>query len=153
MNPGGCKINGNMEQALDDVYRSVIMEHFRDPCNKHRLKDANLTAEGKNPLCGDEMTLELKVEGDKIMEAAFTGNGCAISMAAASMIIERLEGMTVDSAMNLVDGFINFIKNENPSVTEEELGDLATLKGVSQFPMRIKCALLPFTALKAAFFG
>jgi nitrogen fixation NifU-like protein len=138
------------ETGIDSLYRSVIMEHYRSPSNRGSMEGADLVAEGKNPLCGDEIRLELKVHDSRVMEARFTGEGCAISLAAASMFTEMLEDRTLAEAARLIEDFIRYLKGERNELDEETLEDLTALEGVSRFPARIKCALLPFTTLKEA---
>ena len=138
------------DKALDGLYRSVIMEHYRAPRHRGTLEGADLVAEGKNPLCGDEIRMELKFSDGRIHEVAFTGEGCAISLAAASIFSEMLEGRTRDEAKALIRHFTSFLKQERTGLDDEALEDLTALEGVSQFPARIKCALLPFTSLKQA---
>jgi nitrogen fixation NifU-like protein len=135
------------EAELDSLYRSVIMEHYRSPCNRRSVEGAQITAEGKNALCGDELRLELKVKDGRVEDAGFTGQGCAISMAAASMLTDRLTGIPLEEANRLIRIFTRFVKGEGEEGDETMLEDLAVFEGVSKFPVRIKCALLPFTAL------
>lgn len=143
----------NAEETLDGLYRSVIMEHYREPRNRRSLPGADLVAEGANPLCGDAVRIELKIDEGRVKEAGFTGEGCAISLAAASMFLEMLEGMTLEEAKRLIRDFSRFIRGERNDLDEDALEDLACLEGVSKFPARVKCALLPFTALGKAMEG
>jgi len=131
-----------------DLYRKVIMEHYREPAHRGKLDEPSVVAEGHNPLCGDDVRLELKIETGRVVQAAFTGDGCAISMASTSMLTDLLEGRTIEESLELIERFTRFIKGDRDGIDEHELGDLAALEGVSRFPVRIKCALLPFVSVK-----
>lgn len=136
------------ESALDGLYRSVVMEHYREPQNRRPVEGANVIAEGKNPLCGDDVRIELRVRENIVEDAGFSGEGCAISMASTSMLTEMLEGMRIEDAHALIRLFTRFIKGERNDLDVEPLEDLAALEGVSRFPVRVKCALLPFVAVR-----
>ena len=138
------------ESALDGLYRSVVMEHYREPQNRRPVEGANVVAEGKNVLCGDDVRIELRVSEGLVEEAGFSGQGCAISMASTSMLTEMLEGLRIEDAHALIRLFTRFIKGERDGVDREALEDLAALEGVSRFPVRVKCALLPFTAVEGS---
>lgn len=138
-----------VEVGLDDLYRSVILEHYRQPRNHGRLAQATLTAEGKNPLCGDEVRFQILLRRGVIEEIAFTGHGCAISVASASMLTELLRGKALPEARRLIALTADFLKGQRQGMEEEELGDVAALEGVAKFPVRIKCALLPFVAVRS----
>ena len=128
---------------LDSIYTDVIMEHSTATYNKHKLQDATNSEHGHNPSCGDDITLEIKKDGDIITDLAFTGHGCAISQASTSIMIDLLKGKTVEQATKLISIFIRMIKREN--VSEEELNELEeaqALKNISNMPARVKCAEL-----------
>ena len=128
---------------LDSIYTDVIMEHSTSTYNKHKLQDATNSEHGHNPSCGDDITLEIKKDGDIIADLAFTGHGCAISQASTSIMIDLLKGKTVEQATKLISIFIRMIKREN--VSEEELNELEeaqALKNISNMPARVKCAEL-----------
>src|SRR5437764_11246053 len=134
---------------LTDLYQEVILDHNRRPRNFHALADANHRAEGYNPLCGDRLTLYLKVEGDVISDAAFEGAGCAISKASASMITDVVKGRSVAEANAMFERFHRMVTTpaEQPV---EDMGKLSCLAGVREFPVRVKCASLAWHTLKAA---
>lgn len=138
---------------LSDLYQEVILDHNKSPRNFHKLEGANRTAEGYNPLCGDIVTVYVKLDGDVISEISFEGSGCAISKASASMMTDSLKGKTTAEAEALFDRVHKMLKGEiDPKADSIELGKLAVLSGVCQFPARVKCASLSWhtfhTALK-----
>lgn len=134
---------------LTDLYQSVILDHNRRPRNYSVLPTANRVGSGNNPLCGDEVTVYVKLDGDKIADISFQGSGCAISQASASLMTVNLKGKTVAEAEAIAGGVMNLIKSGQ--VDEAELSDLSALAGVHQFPARIKCATLSWhAALNAA---
>ncbi len=130
-------------EDLTDVYNDLIMEHSMNSYNKKKLEKADYSEIGHNPNCGDEITLELKLDGNKIEDMAFTGHGCAISQASTSIMIDTLRGKTIDEAKEIIKTFIEMIKRET---TDEEqlkkLEDAIAFKNVSNMPARVKCALL-----------
>ncbi|MDE1981030.1 MAG: SUF system NifU family Fe-S cluster assembly protein [Betaproteobacteria bacterium] len=132
---------------LRDLYQEVIFDHNRHPRNFGALPEANRHADGFNPLCGDRLTLHLRVEGGVIQEARFEGAGCAISTASASLMTEALKGKTEAEAAILFEGFHHMVMGEPVTV---DLGKLAVLAGVSEFPARVKCATLAWHTLNAA---
>ena len=134
---------------LSDLYQEVILDHNRRPRNFHALADASHSAEGYNPLCGDRLTLYLKVNGDTIEDVAFEGAGCAISKASASMMTDALKGRSVAEATALFDRFHRMVTTP-PSEPVEDMGKLSALAGVREFPVRVKCASLAWHTLKAA---
>ena len=134
---------------LNDLYQEVILDHNRRPRNFHALADASHSAEGYNPLCGDRLTLYLKVNGDTIEDVAFQGAGCAISKASASMMTDALKGRTVGEARALFERFHRMVTTP-PDQPVEDLGKLSALAGVREFPVRVKCASLAWHTLKAA---
>ncbi len=138
---------------LHDLYQEILLEHNNKPRNYRKLEDANRQADGYNPLCGDQITLYLKVEGDVITDVSFQGVGCAISRASASMLTQSIKGETLATAEEIFDGFHALITNPDADVDYDLLGDLEMLSGVSAFPTRIKCAVLPWHTLNAAIEG
>lgn len=131
---------------LDALYREVILDHHRHPRNFGPLPGADAQVEGFNPLCGDRVEVALKVSGGQVLaECKFTGEGCSICMASASMMTEEVTGKTLDQAAEHVDNFRALMKGEECPLGVE--GDLESLVGVRNFPVRIKCALLPWTTL------
>ena len=134
---------------LSDLYQEVILDHNRRPRNFHALAGASHSAEGYNPLCGDRLTLYLKLNGDTIEEVSFEGAGCAISKASASMMTDALKGRSVAEASALFDRFHRMVTTP-PSESVEDLGKLSALAGVREFPVRVKCASLAWHTLKAA---
>lgn len=132
------------------VYQELLLDHYRRPRNRGDLPDADVTVEQKNPLCGDVLTLQLTLDGDRISEAAFTGQGCAISQAAASMMTQLVKGKTLGEASALRDRFRAMILGDAEAAADKSLGDLRALAGVARLPVRVKCALLAFSALERA---
>jgi nitrogen fixation NifU-like protein len=135
---------------LDDLYQEVILDHGRKPRNFHKLADANHEAEGLNPLCGDHFKLYVKVDGDKIADIGFEGSGCAISKASASLMTLSVKGKSVREAEDLFERFHRLVTEGPGSVAATELGKLAALSGVCEFPTRVKCASLVWHTLKNA---
>lgn len=132
--------------ALDDLYREVILDHYSRPRNKGAIEDPDIKVEGANPLCGDELSIFVRLTDGKISEVKFLGRGCSISQASASMMTEQIRGKTLDEATRLVGRFKAMMHGEPAS--EDELGDLMALQGVRKFPVRIKCATLSWVALE-----
>lgn len=137
------------EQALDQLYRDVIFEHYRRPHNKGVIEDAQIVTKGNNPVCGDRVTVYGKLGGDGRLErVCFDGKGCAICMASCSLMTEAMRGKTLDEAGKASDHFKAMMRNEAPFEAPEELPDLEALEGVRKFSVRVKCATLPWTTLK-----
>jgi nitrogen fixation protein NifU and related proteins len=134
---------------LNDLYQEVILDHNRRPRNFHALQNASHSAEGYNPLCGDRLTLFLKIEGDTIADVSFEGAGCAISKASASMMTDALKGRSVAEAKALFERFHRMVTTP-PSQPVEDMGKLSAFAGVREFPVRIKCASLAWHTLNAA---
>ena len=134
---------------LNDLYQEVILDHNRRPRNFHALAGASHSAEGYNPLCGDRLTLYLKVEGNRIEDVSFEGAGCAISKASASMMTDALKGRTLQEADALFARFHQMVTTP-PDQPVEDMGKLSSLAGVREFPVRVKCASLAWHTLKAA---
>jgi len=135
---------------LDDLYQEVILDHGRRPRNFHKLEDANRQAEGLNPLCGDHFKLYLKLDGDRIADVGFEGSGCAISKASASLMTLSVKGKTVKEAEELFSRFHTLVTEGPQKVSVSELGKLAALSGVCEFPTRVKCASLVWHTLRNA---
>ena len=131
---------------LDELYRELILDHYKSPRNKGPLARADASVHLHNPLCGDEITLALAVDGDVIREARFIGQGCSISQASASMLTEAVKGRSLAEARDMIDRFTRMVRGEL-APEEARLGDLEALAGVSKFPVRVKCALLAWEAL------
>jgi nitrogen fixation protein NifU and related proteins len=152
--PGG----GEGRSELDELYQSVILDHNRMPRNFRPLENANRHAEGRNPLCGDVYEVWLRLEGDVIAEATFHGQGCAISKASASMMTQAVKGKTVGEARALFDRFHEVVTGvgdqgsgvRGPTPFPQKL---EVFRGVSAFPIRVKCATLSWHAMKAALEG
>ena len=136
---------------LQELYQEVVMDHNRRPRNFRELEDANRTAEGFNPLCGDQIRLYLKVDEDVIADVGFQAKGCAISKASASMMTEEIKGKTVEEAERVFDEFRHMVTLED--FDADVVGDLEVFGGVSQYPARIKCATLSWHAMQAALDG
>ncbi|MEE9249480.1 MAG: SUF system NifU family Fe-S cluster assembly protein [Dehalococcoidia bacterium] len=139
---------------VSDLYQQAVLDHNRKPRNFRRLPDPDGTAEGYNPLCGDLINVDVKMDGDVIREIGFEGGGCAISRASASMMTEVVKGMTRDEAREFFDSFRTAV-TEGIDFFEamDKLGKLAALTGVSEFPARVKCAVLAWYTLRAALDG
>ncbi len=135
--------------ALDDIYKEVILDHYKNPRNKHDLPGAELSCTRNNPLCGDEITVFVHEEGATIAQVAFMGAGCSISQSSASMMTEAVSGKKIDQAKALAADFRVMIAGEvDPD--EDGFGDLVALKGVVKYPIRIKCAVLAWDVLQEA---
>jgi len=142
-----------IDPGLRDLYQEVILDHGRNPRHFGRLSDANHEAQGHNPLCGDRVHLYLKVgSSGRVEDVAFEGKGCAISIASASMMTDLIIGKTVDEAKTLSAAFYHLAKGEatGDAVEAEDLERLEVMSGVSQFPMRVKCATLAWHTFEAA---
>jgi nitrogen fixation protein NifU and related proteins len=133
--------------SLDDLYKEVILDHYQHPRNRGTLEDPDAATRGHNPLCGDEILLAVKMDGDVIQDIAFGGRGCSISQAAASMMTESVKGHPVAEASALADGFKELMVGSGSTDRLGDNEDLEALQGVKKFPVRVKCALLPWTAL------
>ncbi len=135
---------------LRELYQEVILDHNRRPRNFRELPDANRKAEGYNPLCGDHLTVYLRLEGDVVREVTFVGSGCAISKASASLMTDSVRGKTLDEADALFRAFHEMVTSGDTGQPAAALGKLAVLAGVREFPARVKCASLAWHTLKAA---
>ena len=132
--------------SLEELYKEVILDHYRSPRNKGRLDPHDVALERNNPLCGDELELYLKFDGDDLQGIAFEGKGCSISMASASMMTEKVKGLNVKQARAVAESIKRMMAGEEQGDVNE-LGDLVSLKGVVKYPVRIKCALLGWNTL------
>jgi nitrogen fixation NifU-like protein len=139
-----------MSSELDDLYQEVILDHGRKPRNFRVIPDADRQAEGLNPLCGDHFMVYVKLDGDRIADVAFEGSGCAISKASASLMTSSVKGKTVGEAEDLFSRFHTLVTEGPEKVTLSDLGKLAALSGVCEFPTRVKCASLVWHTLKNA---
>jgi nitrogen fixation NifU-like protein len=137
---------------LTDLYQEVILDHNRRPRNFRAMEGASRTQEGYNPLCGDRLTLYVRLDGDRIGDVSFQGTGCAISKASASLMTDAVKGKTVEEARAIFDRFHEMVTSSPESVVPE-IGKLAVLAGVREFPTRVKCASLAWHTLKAAVAG
>ncbi len=140
-----------MLDDLNDLYQQVILDHSRSPRNFRVLPDADRTAQGHNPLCGDNVTVYLKLDGDRIGDIAFQGSGCAISKASASLLTEALKGRRLDEVKPLFDRVHEMVTTG--AGADHAPGKLAVFAGVHKFPARVKCAILPWHAVLAALEG
>ncbi len=134
-------------EQLDELYREVILDHFSNPRNVGELSDAQVKAEGTNPLCGDEMTFWLKLAHGRVEAVRFKGKGCAISQAAGSMFTEQLKGKTIPDVTKLIQAMKGLMQGQDAD-PNLDLGDLESLAGVRKFPVRIKCAALSWNILE-----
>lgn len=137
---------------LRELYQDVILEHSKAPRNFRELAAANHKAEGYNPLCGDHFTLYVDMEGDLIRDVSFQGSGCAISKASASMMTQSVKGKTREEAGSLFEQFHKLVTGQ-ANGNQQEIGKLAVFSGVSEFPVRVKCATLAWHTLQAALEG
>ena len=136
---------------LKALYQEIILDHNRNPRNFKKMEDASCSVDGYNPLCGDHYMIYLKLEGDVIQEISFQGSGCAISKASASVMSTVLKGKKREEAEELFDKFHHLVRGENKNEESiEALGKLAAFAGVSEFPARVKCAILPWHTMKNA---
>lgn len=135
---------------LRELYKDVIVDHNRSPRNFRKIPDADRTQEGFNPLCGDKLTVYLKLEGERINDLSFEGSGCAISVASASLMSQQLKGKTVAEAERLFDRMHALLTRDEPDTDLESLGKLVALSGVREYPSRVKCASLCWHTLKSA---
>jgi len=128
---------------MQELYKEIILDHFRSPRHRHEIEAAEIEEHLNNPLCGDEVTVYANVRDD-VLDVGFTGRGCAISQASASMLAERLAGKSREEAEGEIEAFLRMMRAED----NEDLGDLVALKNVVQTPNRIRCATLAWDALK-----
>lgn len=139
---------------LKDLYREVILDHNREPRNFGEIADADRVIEGVNPLCGDRMTLYVKLDDGRVEDVRFKGTGCAISVASSSLMTERVKGASVEESLTLFDKVHDMLTASGADeAVLGELGKLAALSGVREYPSRVKCASLAWHALKSALTG
>ncbi len=144
-----------MSDELDDLYQDIILDHSRRPRNFGRMEAPSAVGEGYNPMCGDQLSVFLKMDGDKIADVKFIGELCAISKASASLMTLRVKGKTLTAAREAIADMKTLVAGEKdpPIAVEERVGDAIALKGVRKFPARVKCATLAWHALDAALSG
>ncbi len=138
----------SFNQNLDQLYRSVIMDHYKNPRNKGSLEDGSVTIDMNNPTCGDRIHLTLNVVDGIVQDAKFDGEGCSISMSSASMMTQIVKGKKVDEALELANIFSKMMLGEDFDTDKYDLGDVEALQGVAKFPARIKCATLAWKAME-----
>jgi nitrogen fixation protein NifU and related proteins len=135
-----------MTEPLDDLYRDIIMDHYRYPRGRKKLEQADVKNEGQNPVCGDQIAVSLKVENGHVEDIAVECMGCAISVASGSMLADAIKGKPVSEVKRYAEAIKAILKGEEPP-PGLDIGDLEALAGVRKFPVRIKCALLSWTTL------
>jgi nitrogen fixation NifU-like protein len=133
--------------GLDDLYQELILDHYRRPRHRGVLDDPTIAVDQHNPLCGDDLHVTVRIADDRITEIAHTGDGCSISQASASMMSDAVVGQTTDEALATIEHFRRVMHRE-VAANEDQLGDAIALEGVAKYPVRIKCALLSWMALK-----
>ncbi|HUE76256.1 MAG TPA: SUF system NifU family Fe-S cluster assembly protein [Chloroflexota bacterium] len=133
----------------DELYREVILDHYKSPRNRGQLEQPDAAAQGNNPLCGDEIEVSLSLSGDTVTDITFQGTGCSISQASASMLTEAIKGHSLQDVHAVVAAFKNMMMGDG-TVDEDLLGDLEALQGVKKFPVRVKCATLAWNTLQEA---
>lgn len=139
---------------LNDLYQEVILDHNKNPRNYREIENADRTADGHNPLCGDQLTVFIDIEDDKVKDVSFVGSGCAISKASASMMTQTVKGKTREEAEVLFDEFHRMVRGEMDEEAEDNhLGRLKIFAGVREFPARVKCASLSWHTMNAALHG
>ena len=136
-----------MNADLEELYQSIILDHNRRPQNFRAMPAASAHADGVNPMCGDQLTVWLKLNGDVVEDVSFQGSGCAISKASASLMTQAVKGKTRDEVTKLFDSFHGLVTGHGDG---EDIGKLNAFSGVSRFPLRVKCATLAWHALKSA---
>ncbi|GAA0369174.1 Fe-S cluster assembly sulfur transfer protein SufU [Bacillus horti] len=138
----------SMGSHLDQLYRQVIMDHYKNPRNRGEIEDGTITVNLNNPTCGDRIQLQMLIEDGVISEAKFVGEGCSISLASASMMTTAIKGKTVDDALKLSSIFSDMMLGKEYDDQSFDLGDIEALQGVTNFPARIKCATLAWKAME-----
>ncbi len=134
--------------SLYELYSGIILEHYKKPHNVGEIEGADISSKGYNESCGDDIRVFLKLEGEIVKKVAFVGKGCAISQSSASMMTDRMEGMTLSEALDFIEEFSKMITGEKEFPDTEDFEELAGLKGVIKFPIRVKCASLAWNTLK-----
>jgi nitrogen fixation NifU-like protein len=140
------------EPELDDLYRELILDHYRHPRNKGTLTSATKRSEGYNPLCGDEIAIELRLADGKVQDIAFSGRGCSISQASGSMMTDAVKGLSREEAVRVIEAFKHLMTDPD-SEPDVDLGDLEAFQGVAKFPVRVKCATLAWHVLEEGLDG
>jgi nitrogen fixation protein NifU and related proteins len=135
--------------GLDDLYQELILDHYRRKRGEGTLESPSVAVDQNNPLCGDEIHLEMTIEDGRVTELAHTGEGCSISQASVSMMSQAVTGRTIDEALGVVEHFRQVMHGDEEA-DEDRLGDAVALEGVAKYPVRIKCALLGWMAAKDA---
>ena len=138
--------------ALDELYKEVILDHYKNPRNKREMPGAELSCSKNNPLCGDEITVFVHEDGDKVLDVAFVGQGCSISQSSASMMTEAVVGKSRDEVDERIGAFRGMMAGE-VEADEDAFGELVALKGVVKYPVRVKCAVLAWDVLQEALAG
>lgn len=133
---------------LADLYQEILLDHYRKPRNTGEIEEAEITVRGSNPLCGDEITLYLKLEGERVSDVKFQGLGCAISQASCSMMTEKIKGKRLAELLDLAAAFRKVMTGEKTEIPPELEEAIETLKGVIQFPIRVKCANMGWITLQ-----
>jgi nitrogen fixation protein NifU and related proteins len=139
-----------MSDALPSLFQELILDHYRSPRNKGALENPSVTIVMHNPVCGDEIELQIQLEGDRVAAVRFGGHGCSISQASASMMTQQAGGRSIPELEELGGLFKSLMHGAPEAARDRRLGDLRALQGVAKFPVRIKCALLPWNALEEA---
>jgi nitrogen fixation NifU-like protein len=132
------------------LYQEMILDHYRRPRNKGVLENADASVQMKNPLCGDEIGLQVQFEGDGVSDLRFSGRGCSISLASASMMTQLVKGKSAGEIAAIRTRFRELMLGDSTAATDTQLGSLRALSGVARFPARVKCALLAWNALESA---
>jgi nitrogen fixation NifU-like protein len=132
---------------IQGLYQEMILDHYRRPRNKGEIPDADETIVMKNPLCGDEITVQIRYDGDSVADIGFSGRGCSISQASASMMTQLVKGRNLEEIESLRGRFRDMVMGTEDAADDKSLGSLRALSGVSKFPARVKCALLAWDAL------
>jgi nitrogen fixation NifU-like protein len=135
------------EPVLDELYRELILDHYKNPRHRGTLREPDVTAEGYNPVCGDEVEMQLDFDGDQLADLAINGRGCSISQASGSMMSELVAGKSIGEIRRLTGEFKQMLTDEETPVPED-LGDLEALQGVAKFAVRVKCATLAWHTLE-----
>lgn len=135
---------------FEDLYQDIILDHYKNPRNFGKIENGTCELHHENPSCGDSITIYLKVEEGIVKDVKFSGRGCAISMASASMMTEMVQGQPIEKVLNLSDKIMEMLRGEIEPEEVGDLGELEALKGVRQFPMRVKCATLAWHTLNDA---
>ncbi len=132
----------------DTLYREILLDHYRSTRHRFEIPDATVREDGRNPLCGDTITVFVKMDGDRIGEISYTGHGCSISMASSSMLCDALEGLTIQAALDKITHFKQMLLTDEEIDFEDEDADLEAMRGVKKYPVRIKCALLVWNTVE-----